>query len=231
MDNNKEKIRKQNITIIYLVLLLALIGLLVGFLCWILNNPQSKPDPEPEPKGKATYDSLVLAINEETKKIYPDEEKIVNSKINTLSYENNALYVNYTYNDVTTLLYEFTYENPINIEDMLTSIETNNKLPTYTYVPSLMKTTLCNPDEYKSVINEYYNKTFSKVTASAPTRGENAYVTGLVKNSDNTITVVDKFKVETNSKKLIDAGYKADVNVATSKYYNLLDYILSLNQK
>ena len=226
MDSNKEKIRKQNITIIYLVLLLALIGLLVGFLCWILNNPQSKPDPDP--KGKTTYDSLVLAINEETKKIYTEEEKIVDSKINTLSYENNHLYVNYTYNTVTTILYEFTYETNINIEDLLTSVETNNKLPTYMYVPSLDKTTVVNADEYKNVINEYYNKTFAKVTSSVTTLDKNVYVTGLVTNSDNTITVVDKFKVKKDDKSLLEAGLKVDVSSTTSKYYNLLDYILAL---
>lgn len=229
-DNDSQK-RKSNLLIIYLILFLILIALLAGFLIWIINNPKPNPDPKPDPTpselGKPIYDSLLLAMNDETKKDFSVD--IDNSKVNTFIFDKNTtkLYVNYTYNNDTVIMYDFTYNNEMNVDTLLNQISSNKKLPDYVGFASYIVTSNVEETNYKKTLNDYFHKDFSKITASKDITNANVYLTGLVKNSDNTITVVDEFKIKASDTSVLYAGYKDDVSNTNKDYFNLLSYILN----
>lgn len=228
--NNSQK-RKSNLMIIYVILFLILICLLAGFLIWIINNPQKDPGPKPEPTptelGKPVYDSLLLAMNDETKKNFSVD--INNSKVNTFIFDKNTtkLYVNYTYNTDVVVMYDFTYNNEMNVDTLLNEITTNKKLPNYIGLSSYILASHVDETNYKKTINDYFHKEFSKITASQYASNVNVYLTGLTKNSDDSITVIDQFKVKVSDTSVIDAGYKDEVSNECKDYYNLLSYIIN----
>ena len=217
---NKKKL------IIYIVLFLV-IGVIILLLFLLLPKKETPPDPIDE--SKTLYDNLVISINKEVGNVL-EGVNIESSKVNNIIYtsNDNSLYVNYSYNTDGVLLLKFNYTVNDNINTILDYVYDNKALPNHAPLDDYYITKSTSGDNYKDVINNHYNKTFTKLTTSLSPNGVNAYVSALAKNNDNeSITTVDRFKVKVDGLDIIDSGIDITVNKDNSRYYSLLNYLLN----
>ena len=221
MQNRNSKFKY---TTIYLLIVVLLIALLFGFLIWLPKNPS----PTPGPSGQDIYNSLLEALDKETKNNF--EVTINTSKVDSCIYKEGNMYVNYTYNDTTTILYTFSYKVDDNINTILEYINTNKKLPDYHRVPSYEMTISTSGEPYTNILEVYFNKNFTRVRASEDLIGTYVYATGLIKNDDSSISIVDQVKINKDTQTIVSEGIKDDIiNDSKSYYYNLVNYILTIN--
>lgn len=206
-------------TIIILIIIFAILGIIIGLLI-ILLPPKNNID------TNKLYNNLVTSVNTEVAKSITDP--ITDSKVNNIVYKDHTLTVDYVYNTNNIMSLSFDYDTDVTITTILDEVYANAKLPTYKGIMNYSdRLPISDASEYISILNTTYSKTFTKTYACTDVTINSVFLSGLVKNSDESITTVSQFKVLISTKDVIDPKINLDVTKSTTdKYYLLLDYLL-----